>query len=250
MPSLSAYAVDWASSSQQANTGWEHLQVQSMHSTAAPQPIQISTVVDTRRLSSSSFGDVPTHMAEQVLDSPTHAAGCTLPDDIPGQANFSPPRSFSFFGSASATASPQSSRSAAWTYDNAATSGLYISQRSTAGSAASSPSSKSASSTAQAPASPLTATPPRPTGGPAKWGLDLRGTEHKSKMPQSSMRGNKGPVNEVVCGAMMLAYERAGKWEQVDWQGPLFKHQLFAVVSMFAQTLFCCCMFAQQLTRL
>ena len=216
MSPLNAYAVDWASSSQQASTGWEQLQAQSMHNMSAAQPIQISTAVDTRRLSSSSFGDVPTHMAEQVLDSPTHAGGCNLPAEIPGQVNFSPPQSFSFFGSAAAPAKSQSNQSPAWTYDNAATSGLQIAQRGTAGSAASSPSSKSASSTVQSPAYPPSPALSRPSGAPAKWGLDMRGTEHKSKMPQSTSRGNKGPVNEVVCGAMMLAYERAGKWEQVS----------------------------------
>lgn len=43
----------------------------------------------------------------------------------------------------------------------------------------------------------------------------MRGTEHKSKTVQAAGRVGKGPINEVVCGAMMLAYERAGKWEQV-----------------------------------
>lgn len=27
---------------------------------------------------------------------------------------------------------------------------------------------------------------------------------------------NRGPLNEVVCGAMMLAYERSGCWQQVN----------------------------------
>ena len=44
----------------------------------------------------------------------------------------------------------------------------------------------------------------------------MRGTEHKSKTVQAAGRVGKGPINEVVCGAMMLAYERAGKWEQVS----------------------------------
>lgn len=44
----------------------------------------------------------------------------------------------------------------------------------------------------------------------------MRGTEHKSKAVQAAGRVGKGPINEVVCGAMMLAYERAGKWEQVS----------------------------------
>lgn len=56
-----------------------------------------------------------------------------------------------------------------------------------------------------------------PNGGPARWGLDMRGTEHKSKAVQAAGRLGKGPINEVVCGAMMLAYERAGKWEQVGF---------------------------------
>jgi hypothetical protein len=31
---------------------------------------------------------------------------------------------------------------------------------------------------------------------------------------------NRGPLNEVVCGAMMLAYERSGCWQQVSSQDP------------------------------
>lgn len=258
--SLNAYAVDWATSSQQANTSWEQPQQQSAQSASAAQPIQISTAIDTRRLSSSSFGYVPRHMAEQVLDSPTHAGGCTLPDEIPGQVNFSPPQSFSFFGinPAAAAASGQSTQSPAWTYDNAATSGLQLSQQGTAGSAGSagsSPSSNSATSTAQA--SPFTAqsapirftASAKPTGGPAKWGLDMRGTEHKSKQPQIASRGNKGPVNEVVCGAMMLAYERAGKWEQVSFHPLLACHTcvqpllylLCCMLKMCCSCSCCCC---------
>lgn len=52
----------------------------------------------------------------------------------------------------------------------------------------------------------------------AKWGLEMRGNEHRSKLPGRPVRPAapaKTPLNEVVCGAMMLAYERAGKWNEV-----------------------------------
>ena len=51
----------------------------------------------------------------------------------------------------------------------------------------------------------------------AKWGLEMRGNEHKSKAPGRGVRpaGARSAMNEVVCGAMMLAYERAGKWDEV-----------------------------------
>ena len=53
----------------------------------------------------------------------------------------------------------------------------------------------------------------------AKWGLEMRGNEHRSKLPGRPVRpvtAAKTPLNEVVCGAMMLAYERAGKWNEVS----------------------------------
>ena len=163
----------------------------------------------------------------QVLDSPTHRTGCTLPDDIPGQVNFSPPQNFSFFSDRQAAPSADPSQPAnqiAWTNDSAATSGLQLPpQTPQPASGASSPSSSSHSShsTVQLPAVPSCLTPQQggaSNGGPARWGLDMRGTEHKSKASQAAGRAGKGPVNEVVCGAMMLAYERAGKWEQVSAQ--------------------------------
>jgi hypothetical protein len=159
----------------------------------------------------------------QVLDSPTHGTGCTLPDDIPGQVNSSGPHNFSFFSARQAAASAadtQSTNHPTWTNDNAATSGLQLPQQVPhANSASSSPSSYSSQSTVQLPAVPSCLTPQQggaSNGGPARWGLDMRGTEHKSKAMQAAGRAGKGPVNEVVCGAMMLAYERAGKWEQVS----------------------------------
>ncbi len=72
--SLNAYAVDWASSQRRTpdSSGWEHQQAASMSAMAATPAITINTgaeppaEVDDRRLSSGSFGDMPTHLAEQV----------------------------------------------------------------------------------------------------------------------------------------------------------------------------------------
>ena len=77
--SFNAYAVDWAASQPaQTGSGWEHQQAATrMSSLPSPAvaPINISVPistgasiaeVDDRRLSSGSFGDMPTHIAEQV----------------------------------------------------------------------------------------------------------------------------------------------------------------------------------------
>ena len=63
----------------------------------------------------------------------------------------------------------------------------------------------------------------------AKWGLEMRGNEHRCKAaggrtharPAVGGNARAGPLNEVVCGAMMLAYERAGKWNEVWRHAPL-----------------------------
>ena len=154
----------------------------------------------------------------QVLDSPTHGTGCTLPNDIPGQVNSSPPQSFSFFSArqaASSAGEAQSGSNTTWANNNAAANGLQRPATTPAPSSAGS--SHSSQSTVQLPAVPSCLTPQQggaSNGGPARWGLDMRGTEHKSKA-QAAGRAGKGPINEVVCGAMMMAYERAGKWQQV-----------------------------------
>ncbi len=72
--SLNAYAVDWASPQRRQSpdaSGWEHQQTASMTAMAATPAMSINTAaqvaeVDDRRLSSGSFGDMPTHLAEQV----------------------------------------------------------------------------------------------------------------------------------------------------------------------------------------
>lgn len=47
---------------------------------------------------------------------------------------------------------------------------------------------------------------------PAHFGLDPRAAD-KAKYPKPGARA-RGPVNEVVCGAMMHAFERSGRWEE------------------------------------
>lgn len=64
----------------------------------------------------------------------------------------------------------------------------------------------------------------------AKWGLEMRGDEHRCRaaggraqhlrsLSHAGGAGARTPLNEVVCGAMMLAYERGGKWNEV--RGPV-----------------------------
>lgn len=73
--SYHAYAVDWASSQPtqaDANSSWAPQQAAINMSHMAVSPVvPINTSVsmaeaDDRRLSSGSFGDMPTHLAEQV----------------------------------------------------------------------------------------------------------------------------------------------------------------------------------------
>lgn len=62
----------------------------------------------------------------------------------------------------------------------------------------------------------LLSAPTRPAvrlGGDAvavRFGLELRSTELRTRAHGRSTARNRGPVNEVVCGALMAAYERAG----------------------------------------
>ena len=86
---------------------------------------------------------------------------------------------------------------AAWTNDNAAVSGLSLSLQ-----LEDLPSV--ASTAAAATAAVAGANNSVPAGDPAHGGL-LR----LKPLPKG-----RGPVNEVVCGALMLAYERAGRWQE------------------------------------
>jgi len=61
----------------------------------------------------------------------------------------------------------------------------------------------------------LPVTPPlqfSTTSGGAAISQDTTSTTAKPQIKQ--LPKGKGPVNEVVCGALMLAYERAGKWKE------------------------------------
>lgn len=137
---------------------------------------------------SLDFGNVPTALAEEVLSSGSPRLGATLPDSIPGQSNVgSPPAPgspFSFFSRSAAT--PAESQAVnIWTTDNAAISGLDA--RFTAQEEVSSPVAAAVVSSAV------------PVADSATVARNM---------------ANRGPLNEVVCGAMMLAYERSGCWQQ------------------------------------
>ena len=73
LSSYHAHAVDWTSSQpSQVDVSWEPQQVAINMSHLAVSPVvpintSVSTAeVDDRRMSSGSFGDMPTHLAEQV----------------------------------------------------------------------------------------------------------------------------------------------------------------------------------------
>lgn len=49
----------------------------------------------------------------------------------------------------------------------------------------------------------------------SRFGLELRSAELRTRAHGRCTARNRGPVNEVVCGALMAAYERAGLWSKV-----------------------------------
>ena len=131
----------------------------------------------------------------------------SLPDDLPGQSN-SGEETFSYFSArsppppaAAAAGSPvsmQSSAEGGWTGGNAAVSGLAL------GSGLRTTSSLTAALAQQ------TSHHARPAD------LAMSGSYAglaSAAAPRQQV-GSKGVLNEVVCGALMLAYERAGLWEQ------------------------------------
>ena len=84
-----AHAVDWTSSQPSqadANSNWEPQQaaINMSHLAVSPVvPINTSVSmaeVDDRRMSSGSFGDMPTHLAEQVrhLTKPDSCCVCCI----------------------------------------------------------------------------------------------------------------------------------------------------------------------------
>ena len=84
--SYHAHAVDWTPSQPSqadANSSWEPQQAAiSMSHMAVSSVVPINTSVsmvevDDRRMSSGSFGDMPTHLAEQVC-LPTYSLSCWL----------------------------------------------------------------------------------------------------------------------------------------------------------------------------
>ena len=164
------------------------------------------------------------HISLQVL-LPSRFAD-SLPDDLPGQSNCGE-SAFSYFGAetpqteAGSTNSPDSTACTGfWTGGNAATSGISLGQGPT----------RRNSSLTSAIAQQTT----------VNGGSSMRRTAEWTSSPmQQQMAGvlrapplsNKGVLNEVVCGTLMLAYERAGLWEEVIT--PHLKPYSFSSASVF-----------------
>ena len=89
---------------------------------------------------------------------------------------------------AAAAAAASGQPAAAWTNDNAAVRGLSLHLDDLQG-------------------APLA--PPLPAAAVAGNAVPAAGLAKLRPLPKG-----RGPVNEVVCGALMLAYERAGKWQE------------------------------------
>jgi pentatricopeptide repeat protein len=144
------------------------------------------------------------------LDATSVASEAASPSTTAAAAAFSP---FSYFGGiASVAAEPLGLQPAggAWTTENAALQGLQL--------------QLSLDWTAAAGLQP-SASSPAAAGLPA--GLQQEQQQQQLAAQQQSsvvpagvaplrlkpLAKGKGPVNEVVCGALMLAYERGNKWE-------------------------------------
>ena len=133
----------------------------------------------------------------QVLStsSPSNASTsdlAALPDDLPGQSNTA-----AVVAAAAAAAAGQGLSAAAEPFS-------FFSTPHAHPAAAASDAAVEAAEIAALPA--LRRPPPRPAARSddvAAWGAARTGH-----------RPAKGLVNEVVCGAMMLAYERSGRWSQ------------------------------------
>lgn len=169
-----------------------------------------------------SYGEMPTALAEQVLSSSPQperkqqSAASMLPDDLPGQSNSGQPSTtgrdaeanepFSLFSSGAQMAHGSSINA------------IPLQQRpAVRGGAAASrpvpiPSGRGGRNATSCEQEPISNVVPG-----AKWGLEMRGDEHRSKATgrpavRATAASSKLLLNEVVCGALMLAYERSGKW--------------------------------------
>ena len=128
---------------------------------------------------------------------PDLAAG--LPDELPGQSNCAEAASSSFTATGNrSVASPAALFGGVWNNSNPAVCGLSLGQ--------SQPQPAVASAVHRVPSGTGAARPLLPSA----W-LALS----PSRMPLLRPASSKPVLNEVVCGTLMLAYERAGLWEQV-----------------------------------
>jgi len=130
-----------------------------------------------------SYSAMPMLLAEQVLasSSPSSAStsdACALPDDLPGQVN----------GADAAAAAAAAARGLSAAAEPFSFFSAPVGGAAEAGAAA-----------------PQRCAPARLTARPG---------EAAAWAGRGPPRAAKGLVNEVVCGAMMLAYERTGRWAQ------------------------------------
>jgi pentatricopeptide repeat protein len=143
-----------------------------------------------------------------------------------------PPAGFSYFSAAAAAPSSpvapstpdatHTAPAAAWTTSNAASRGLQFDLGSALNAGefekidlhhATEAKPVAHKAAAATPAAKKTA----PSSSSAPSAVSNNNNNHNSAMANNAMnsiKGGRGVVNEVVCGALMLAYERAGKWEQ------------------------------------
>ena len=145
--------------------------------------------------------DSSTPATAQVLlaAEPDLAAG--LPDELPGQSNCDD-GALSYFSAASsaaaaAAAAPASLFGGVWSGSNPSVSGLSLGRF----------------QPQPAPASALNT--PRPGMEASAAARPDWAATSPSRLASLRPSGIKPVLNEVVCGTLMLAYERAGLWEQV-----------------------------------
>ena len=159
------------------------------------------------------------------------AAG--LPDELPGQSNCveaAPSHADAAVGPAPMD-SPASLFGGVWNSANPAVSGLSLGQ----------PQLQVAPVTA----SQLTAGGAGPLLPPDWMALS------PSRLPSLRPAGAKPALNEVVCGTLMLAYERAGLWEQVEADTSAMEpaHVAASVIAL-CESVCCLCHLGRQLLRL
>ena len=177
---------------------------------AAPQALQPADDTESVEETAQAAG-VVTQSLGAVLDADLDAASVASEAASPSAASASPSSAagsasaFSYFGGAAAEpAAPGASGSAAWTTENAALQGLQLQLSLDWGPVV----------LPHEPAAAAAALPADYAAAAASLSAGAGGSALSSTArPLKPLPKGKGPVNEVVCGALMLAYERGSRWE-------------------------------------